>query len=119
MKARLGFVSNSSSSSYTLIIEDHTLEKVLDKLGDPWRKFVENNGKEVEAFGKKAVQFSYWVTNGGISSWDFWTPEDDGISQDEAEKYLFPSYQPDAFDKLEEEARNWNSKGIFTAVVNF
>jgi hypothetical protein len=92
MKIRGGFVSNSSSSSFTMIVDKDLHEKVLSILNHPYFNAVLSDcSGEDSAFGRKLVKIS--TTNGNYSTWEY-----EGVDFDDSEAGL-----PDEYDEWIEE----------------
>lgn len=70
MKIRTGFVSNSSSSSYVVLITPDDLEKVLSQMDAFGRAIAEQylNLKKVHHFGLDLISFSW--SSGNIDSFE-------------------------------------------------
>lgn len=74
MKIRQGFVTNSSSSSFILVIKKNDLDKVMDHVAcnkSNLKKVLDYLGpKETEFLGEKVLMFSTIDTHEG-SCWDY------------------------------------------------
>lgn len=78
MKTRQCFVSNSSSSSFVILVEESTHEKVMKGLTDYQRACMEKlAGKPQNAFGRKMIVIGEATDMGGNSSLieDGWQPD--------------------------------------------
>lgn len=72
MKIRNGFVSNSSSSSFCLIVADELHEKALESLGHPYFKKVTDAmhlEHTRELFGKEVRSTVWWEGNINTFEW--------------------------------------------------
>jgi hypothetical protein len=65
MKIRLGFVSNSSSSSFLAVIKKEDWDKAIATLSDFTLRAIKDNGclSVCKVFGMDAVSFSYMTGN--------------------------------------------------------
>jgi hypothetical protein len=78
MKTRQGFVSNSSSSSFVILVEESTHEKVMEKLTEYQRACMEKlAGKPQNIFGRNVIVIGEATDMGGNSSLieEGWQPE--------------------------------------------
>lgn len=70
MKIRNGFVSNSSSSSFTMIVDKELHDKVMEVLTHSYfKKVLSSISYEFNAFGKNLIETSY--TNGNYSTFEY------------------------------------------------
>ena len=70
MKIRNGFVSNSSSSSFVMLVTKEAHEKALKELTAYQKAVIDKITYEETLFGREAVSFSQWHSNGG-SCWEY------------------------------------------------
>ena len=68
MKSRQGFVSNSSTSSYIIIIPDENFEEVISELSEIQQKIIKELVNDEEVIGIKSKVLSYM--SGNISSFE-------------------------------------------------
>lgn len=81
MRLREGFVSNSSSSSFLVLITKTNYQRFVKKL-DPASKLISEHLKEEDkVLGKEAVKFSYVSDSQGNDSWNY-TLEDADIAEE-------------------------------------
>jgi len=102
MRIRQGFVSNSSSSSFVIIIAKDKFEKLLDKLDDYQKAVLEKMEKANEKiFGVEAVVIN--GVTGNYSSFEYIVLDecDDISPQDFYDKFGYEKYPEDAFFKIE------------------
>ena len=88
MKTRTGFVSNSSSSSYVIVVEKEAFEKLYAQLSDIQKdiaKFLQQYGGGVETFmGGQVVVMQY--ASGNYSTLEDYSPGDGGVMNSNAKK---------------------------------
>ena len=71
MKIRNGFVSNSSSSSFVLVVKKDDYDKVYSDLSDDAKKVADACMEFKTIFGIDVAIFSDWCDNGGGGSFDY------------------------------------------------
>ena len=79
MKKRSCFVSNSSSSSFTLVIQKDLYEQIYEKLNDLEKVLAKKLLKEKNFF----VVYSGWSDNGGGNHLENYTNEDFHFADEE------------------------------------
>lgn len=112
MKTRAGFVSNSSSSSFVMIVTKEHYEKVTADL-HPYVKFVgEHMAQGGEFAGGEILIFSTWYNHGG-SCWEYMDfPEYEGPKYGEyGDEDDYPS---EAWDELSSALRNGDKTQVFS-----
>jgi len=71
MKTRLGFVSNSSSSSFCLIVEKEAYKRKLEEVHPYVKAVIEAMAKkEVKFMGHEAVMIGTWSDRGGCDNFE-------------------------------------------------
>lgn len=66
MKTRLGFVSNSSSSSFVMVVEKKAYERKLEEVHPYVRAVVEAMDKKLDSFmGHDVILLGTWMNAGG------------------------------------------------------
>ena len=99
MKSREGFVSNSSTSSYIIIIPDENFEEVISELTEIQQKIVKELVNDEEVIGIKAKVLSYM--SGNISSFEDWEFSDELQKELEANEIEDEPYETaDEFGEL-------------------
>ena len=97
MKTRTGFVSNSSSSSYVVLVEKEAYDKLFAQLSDLERdivQFLQQDGGGVRKFmGGEVVVMQY--VSGNYSTLEDYSPGDGGVMNSKAAK--------DALEMLEKD----------------
>jgi hypothetical protein len=99
MKIRSGFVSNSSSSSFLMIVLKKDHEEVMAQLTQFERKVVEYLSKEFKAFGLNLVKFSKMNSEDDNSLSYFPISEFEDLMTEEEKKNDESKYE--AVDKYE------------------
>jgi|ETNvirnome_2_300_1030623.scaffolds.fasta_scaffold06042_5 hypothetical protein len=91
MKIRSGFVSNSSSSSFILLVRPELHERALKELAHPYYDQVLNYlATEGVAFGEPIVRLEEWSDRDGGGTWDSYydgpteefSPEETGVPKE-------------------------------------
>lgn len=88
MKCRHGFVSNSSSSSYVIILGKSDFDKLKEEvtlLQRDMLAYVSNKGKTKTFLGSEVVSIEY--EEGDCSSFDYYRVGDGGVMENERKKY--------------------------------
>jgi len=65
MKIRYGFVSNSSSSSFVLIVLKNGHNKVLAQIPEEYHEILDAVVKKTKIFGQDAVEYATWSDQSG------------------------------------------------------
>lgn len=87
MKIRTGFVSNSSSSSFAIVISKEKHDKIMEQLHPFIQACINALGVNKETMdGKEYVQFGEWQGMGG-SQFEYIEIEYDGEEPDGVDKY--------------------------------
>lgn len=110
MKTRSGFVSNSSSSSFVILVEETTHEKVMKQLTEYQRACMETlAGKPQNVFGRKMIVIGEATDMGGNSSlieegWqpDGWEEKAEEAAESADGEDLYPSEALYAYTELVE-----------------
>ncbi len=125
MKIRSGFVSNSSSSSFVLLMKYEDVQTVRDTMPAYIQYIVDELLEEQNVFGTKVLVHTQWYDRDGGSNWDYfynngyegdfptvkhkrysWHEEADEYIIDtpnEAWKYFYSKFQEHNFDEFEHE----------------
>jgi hypothetical protein len=102
MKIRMGFVSNSSSSSFVLMTTKENYERAL-KEANPFVAAVAKamfSLSERKFLGKEIVVTDGWTDMGGNSNWDYIEVDLSSVPEEIANKYDGKDYYT-AFDEFE------------------
>jgi hypothetical protein len=114
MKIRTGFVSNSSSSSFVLIVEKNHFEEMIAKAHPFTQALVAECGAPVQVLGVEAVRFNGYDEHGenwleGVSvdyhgepypTDDEWEGNDNRAAWEEVEKLFGVHWQNKNIDPL-------------------
>ena len=105
MKVRMGFVSNSSSSSFVLFVKESDFEKVRKDLSGLEKSMLDTVGAEkVKAFGLNLVKISWMSGDGSVL--ENCTFDDVELSEEEKEK--LEDEGPDSlFDEVVEKLKKF------------
>lgn len=79
MKTRLGFISNSSSSSFVIVLTDDAFEKALLSLNDNDAKIIKCIVKSKTLFGQKVKVLKEFSDAGGFSA--IWGYDDKNVEK--------------------------------------
>jgi len=92
MKTRNGFVSNSSTSSFVVIVTKEAYDTALEKMGKEERAIIKLWAKKVKLGGEDVVHFSDMTSAGGTST--MFSPEWNG-SLDKFSDYVAEKWDGD------------------------
>ena len=111
MKFRKGFVSNSSSSSFVLVITKSAHERIMSRLHDYVKAVIEEMEPKEDIFmGSDVLAFSTFSDQGGYGTFDDISPEYEGeIPIGEWDDEMSPY---EAWDVYKEEAKK--EKGCYS-----
>lgn len=110
MRLRSGFVSNSSSSSFILLVEKEEYDRVMEEAHPYLQAVAKAVSRERKCFGKDVVQMETFSTPGG-SCWE-WI--DISYSGDIPEEY--DEYAGEAFYALK---KKFDKEKTFSASVDW
>lgn len=86
MKKRIGFVSNSSSSSFVMIVTKKGHQKAIERLNPYQKAVVKEAGEERYILGEKVVVFGYMFAHGYNTLFENlevpWQDDFDGYDED-------------------------------------
>jgi hypothetical protein len=101
MKVRNGFVSNSSSSSFVVVIKKEVHDKVLPLLTDYQRMIIEQIAEKDKAFGMDVITIGDMTDHGGESQLFYDLPYDDEKNEEDDDNYREGPYEAyDAYRDL-------------------